>query len=54
MDTRTTGILSPQLETTDAEPFPKKRRVTRHSGLEATFAPKQWNKRPEKEYAAKE
>jgi DNA (cytosine-5)-methyltransferase 1 len=54
MDTRTTGILSPQLETTDAEPLPKKRRVTRHSGLKATFAPKQWNKRPEKEYAAKE
>jgi len=31
-----------------------KKRSTRHSGLEATFYPKQWNKRPEHEYSAVE
>jgi DNA (cytosine-5)-methyltransferase 1 len=48
-DTRT-----PKPKPTDAEPSQKKRRTTRHSGLEAAFAPKQWNKRPEKEYKGKE
>jgi DNA (cytosine-5)-methyltransferase 1 len=48
------NAITPKRKTTTVEASPKKRRVTRHSGLEATFAPKQWNKRPEKEYAAKE
>jgi DNA (cytosine-5)-methyltransferase 1 len=30
---------------------PSKSRYTRHSGLEVTFTPKQWNKRPESEHS---
>jgi DNA (cytosine-5)-methyltransferase 1 len=39
------------VRSTDAERSQQKRRHTRHSGLEVTFLPKQWNKRPEKECA---
>jgi DNA (cytosine-5)-methyltransferase 1 len=36
---------------TDTDQVVSKMRHTRHSGLEPSFAPKQWNVRPEKEHA---
>jgi DNA (cytosine-5)-methyltransferase 1 len=50
---RNTMNLNTKRKSTDAEHAHKKRRSTRHSGLEVAFLPKQWNKNPEKEYAAK-
>jgi DNA (cytosine-5)-methyltransferase 1 len=50
---RSTMDLNPKRKSTDAKHAQKKRRPTRHSGLEVTFLPKQWNINPEKEYAVK-